>query len=85
MLSPHSSLGVNGIVFSERDADEQVEVYIVWMTTDLAALIKENIKVITSKLMAENMHIKKQKDIMQVLKSMQRRNIAEVSLVYSSL
>lgn len=40
MLSPQSSLGVNGIVFSERDADEQVEIYIDWMTSDLAALIK---------------------------------------------
>lgn len=39
-----SSLGVSGIVLSERDADEEVEAYIVWMITDLAALIKENIR-----------------------------------------
>lgn len=54
MLSPQSSLGVNGIVFSERDADEQVVTYIVWMTSDLAALIKENKRIITSNLMAAN-------------------------------
>lgn len=44
MLRPQSLLGASGIVFSERDADEQVEAYIVWMITDLAALIKENIR-----------------------------------------
>lgn len=58
MLSRQTSLGVNGIVFSERD-DEQVELYTVWMTNDLAALIKENIRVIVSNLMAAKVHIKK--------------------------